>query len=1106
MSDEPKKTPSIFFDKTGRRARYTRASAITLALLTGLTALTISILVYLTPPTLTGREPSALKEAPGDAAASFAARPQEVTPLRPATNRAPDAATSAAAMRIGLFSHSALSIASLKEHARQLDAVVPIGVEWKPDISAAPVVDREGRDAIVWIRRNASHLKIFPVLQANAGASAIARAMASESDRANLVKALASLLDDNRLDGLTLDLHEFDVRTFANLYRFIDELRTTLGVKDRKLVLIGSQSTPAAWIRTFAGVADLLIYRLYNLAPPSSPTAPAPQGMVEEQIRLASAIVPREKLGFSIASFGYEWRNTGLTRQISIQSAWNELSRPDAKFTFDPVSLAGSINGVDSDGTQTRIWISDAVSGFNAARAAFAAGPAAIAVCCLGLEDAGVWSFAGRNRAPDKQALDALRTPLAGFSSTQKFPAVFIDFHQRSPGERTLVFDERLGLVTQQTLVAAPSGVIKTAWPMTERNAVALTFDDGPSPEYTPKILDILKARGVKATFYILGVNATAHPDLLRRIYDEGHDIGNHSYSHQPLTAGRERAFTELNATQRTIEGALGVRTKLFRPPYMTPYSAIERDMETLYVAAELGYVVAGYDVETFDSLASHQQIRRAAVDGVTGGGRIVLMHDAGGNRNPTIEALPHIIDDLSARGFRFTTTHELAGWTREQVMPSVETSGILSRAALLASSAALTLWSYLPQIALATAGLGIARLILIVIGAFVHRRRASRLPDGRSTLAHESVEVLVPAYNEEKVICSTVQTLLDSTVGDRISVLVIDDGSSDRTSDVVRERYGDDPRVRVIAKPNGGKSAALNFGIDLCKADIIVAIDGDTMLAPDAIELLLARFEDSRVGAVAGNVVVGNEINLITRFQSLEYLCAQNLDRRAMEVAGAIGVVPGAIGAWRRKALVEGGGYSHETLAEDADLTIAIQRLGWRVVAEPRALAYTEAPETLAAFLKQRRRWTFGTLQVAYKHIGALFGRPSGVGLVTIPNIIVFQFAFTMFAALMDVLLLIVLATWALGANSGSLGLVALYWAIFQAVDVAAVAVALWMNGDPRKLWMLWLVPVQRFTYRQLLYLVTIGSLKSAVMGSLVGWGKLLRTGTVKPADGART
>jgi cellulose synthase/poly-beta-1,6-N-acetylglucosamine synthase-like glycosyltransferase len=371
------------------------------------------------------------------------------------------------------------------------------------------------------------------------------------------------------------------------------------------------------------------------------------------------------------------------------------------------------------------------------------------------------------------------------------------------------------------------------------------------------------------------------------------------------------------------------------------------------------------------------------------------------------------------------------------------------------------------------------------------------------------SIAVLVPGYNEEKVICKTVQSLLGSTIADRLEIIVIDDGSTDRTTEIVAETFADRANVRVFKKANGGKSAALNYGITKTEADVIVAIDADTMLEPEAIELLVRHFHDERLGAVAGNAVVGNQCNMITRMQALEYVTSQNLERRALEIVNAISVVPGAIGAWRKTALTEAGGYGHDTLAEDADLTIELERLGWQVIYEPRARALTEAPETLAAFLKQRFRWMFGTLQVAYKNLVRVRGLPAPIALITIPNAFVFSFAFTLLAPIIDAMLLVSIFNMLFGDAGAeqfdSLNRIAVYWLLFQAVDLMVAFLAIRMDCDRSNFALLPWILVQRFTYRQLLYWVAFRALLAAVKGQFVGWGKLIRTGTVALASAPR-
>jgi hypothetical protein len=181
------------------------------------------------------------------------------------------------------------------------------------------------------------------------------------------------------------------------------------------------------------------------------------------------------------------------------------------------------------------------------------------------------------------------------------------------------------------------------------------------------------------------------------------------------------------------------------------------------------------------------------------------------------------------------------------------------------------------------------------------------------------------------------------------------------------------------------------------------------------------------------------------------------------------------------------------------------LQRAGWRIVSESRAVALTEAPESLKAFVKQRFRWTFGTLQVAWKHKRALVERPSGVSLVTVPNIFLFQFGFTVLAPFMDGLLLTSIAQSSIvpvfanaATQDDNLAVLALYWALFQIVDLMAVAAGVALDGDKSCWRLVPLVLIQRFSYRQVMYWIALRALLAAVKGTLVGWGKLVRTGNV--------
>jgi cellulose synthase/poly-beta-1,6-N-acetylglucosamine synthase-like glycosyltransferase len=406
-----------------------------------------------------------------------------------------------------------------------------------------------------------------------------------------------------------------------------------------------------------------------------------------------------------------------------------------------------------------------------------------------------------------------------------------------------------------------------------------------------------------------------------------------------------------------------------------------------------------------------------------------------------------------------------------------------------------------------ASVALGAMRLFWIGALALVHKRRVDRRPASR--WLPPSVTAIVPAYNEATVVTKTIRSLLASKYKN-LKIIVVDDGSSDGTADVVRQAFGKNSSVEVVTKPNGGKWSALNTGLALATDDIVVMLDADTIFDPNAIGLLVRHFEDATVGAVCGHAVVGNRINMLTRFQALEYATNQNLDRRALELVNGITVVPGAIGAWRSSALQGIGGYEADTLAEDSEATVRLVRAGWRVVCEPEAVARTEAPETVRQFMKQRLRWMFGTFQVACKNVDVLFhGKPKGLAYFGLPNVLVFQFLFTLMAPVVDAMMIwsmiAAFITMPLEASEGArpaLQTVATYWLLFQLVEILTVVLAVYLDRRDG-IWRLApLLLVQKFVYRQLLYITAIRVAFTALKGTMQGWGKLTRTGNVSLAS----
>jgi len=345
----------------------------------------------------------------------------------------------------------------------------------------------------------------------------------------------------------------------------------------------------------------------------------------------------------------------------------------------------------------------------------------------------------------------------------------------------------------------------------------------------------------------------------------------------------------------------------------------------------------------------------------------------------------------------------------------------------------------------------------------------------------------IVPAYNAAAHIGPVLAGIREYLPADK--VVVVDDGSSDDTAAVV-ERLGLDG-VRLLRQSNAGKAAALNRALIASQHEIVVTVDADTIFEPDTLSHLVQRFRDPEVGVISGNTKIGNRGNLIGRWQHIEYVMGFNLDRRMYEMLDCMPTVPGAIGAFRRAALVDVGGVSGATLAEDTDLTLAIGRNNWRVLYAEDARAWTEAPSTLRGLWRQRSRWAYGTLQSLWKHRDALWHRSEGrIGHRALPYMIVFQVLLPLCAPLID-----------LFAIYSILFLdpvpILIFWLAFNLCQLVLAWVAFGWDGESRR--PLWSMPVQQVVYRQLMYLVVIDSVIVALMGTRLHWHRLVRTGDIE-------
>ncbi len=594
----------------------------------------------------------------------------------------------------------------------------------------------------------------------------------------------------------------------------------------------------------------------------------------------------------------------------------------------------------------------------------------------------------------------------------------------------------------------------------------------------------MLHNENVPAAFFVIGENAKRSPGLLAREVDEGHLLGSHTYLHSSLRAiSGNQLKLELNLTQRLIESAGGRQTLLFRPPYDADSLPLTtRQLAPLESVCQMGYVVAGADIDSHDW---EKQDADWIVGNVLAGvhannANVILFHDAGGDRSQTVKAVARLIPQLRKEGYEFVALNDLANLPAEAFNP---TPPPVER--LLAGSdhvlLSLPTWQTLQWVFGITTAIAGFRIIFLGVQLLRPMRRSVD-PDFTPP-----VRVIVPAYNEAGVIRRTLDALLESDYPD-LYVSVVDDGSTDDTAKVVLEMAAIDPRITYIHQRNRGKSVALNRGFREAREYYLVTIDADTIVHPQTVRRLIEPFIDDTVDAVCGNVQVGNVNNVLTAFQNVEYVTSQNYDRRAFDALNCISVVPGATGAWKRDTVLGVGGYSLDTLTEDADLTLSILRDGGRVVYAPLATSITEAPQCPGTLFKQRFRWSFGTFQCLWKHRAA-FGAGT-LGLVALPNMFIFQILFPILSPIGDVILLLCLLR-------GNLSPIASGYLIFLTMDLIGSFVA--FRLDRRSLRDLPVVLIQRFYYRQFMYLVTFAALLAAVRGRRHGWNKLARMGTVR-------
>ncbi len=1017
------------------------------------------------------------------------------------------------------------SLSSLKDNIQNIDELVP---EWLHlgDPSNLLLVDDQGVQdtTIKYIEQARPTLPIVPLIDnynndtQRFDTNRLSAALATPDSRTALVNALLNYVRQNKFSGISIDFENLTDHQQASMTAFMQELYGQfhpLNLEVSQNIPLDDNSYDA---KTLSQYSDFLILMAYDEHAIDDTTAGpiASQNWFISSLNARLKEVPLNKYVIALGAYGYDWMDKEKSgSNLSFQDAMTLAKNAGATVTLDPTSLNPTFSYTDDKNKLHHVWFLNAATTFNEMEIGKKlGGPYGYAFWYIGSEDPSVWQVVANRDKLDQSVTNNLKTVRYGYGISYVNQGEILRVTSTPHiGSRALTYDTKTGFITEEKMSDFPSPYVITRWggEASNKKKIVLTFDDGPDQNYTPQILSILKKYNVPATFFVIGANANFDPKLLKQEYLDGNEIGNHTYTHPDITKISDfHLMLELDANQRLIEAILGHETLLFRPPYaedIEPDTVSEVYPLAFANSADYYTVAMHIDPSDWSSPGVDTIVKRVMDSAKSGAGNVVLLHDGGGDRSQTVAALPQIIEGLQGAGFQIVSVANLIGTTGDKIMPITPAKDQFL-VKISYSAVMIAYWFSLFMHFMFFTGivLGIMRFLFIgtlAVIQWAHDRRG-KYKDFELTY-RPTVSVIIPAFNEEKVIVKTIRAILNSTYPN-LEVIVVDDGSNDRTYQKAVEIFGYNPQVQIFTQANSGKSQALNFGIAKTNAEIIITLDADTVFSPSTIGKLVRKFADRRIWAVAGNAKVGNRINLLTRWQALEYITSQNLDRRAFEMMNCITVVPGAVGAWKRQAIMEAGGFSSDTLAEDTDLTFNIIKHGHLVAYDDEAIAYTEAPDTTKNFIKQRFRWMYGTLQTIWKYRDVWGKKKYGaLGLFSVPNVLLFQIVFPLVSPLMD-LMMVFSIIWVAIQNhyhpidySSLYGFqkVFFYYILFLLIDLVTATIPFFLERKEKWSLIIWL-PLQRFYYRQLMYYVAIKAFTTMVRGKTVGWGKFERKATV--------
>ncbi|HLA53162.1 MAG TPA: polysaccharide deacetylase family protein, partial [Flavitalea sp.] len=628
---------------------------------------------------------------------------------------------------------------SLQKNIDKLNMVLP---EWffiDPSTDTLrPQIDMTALDLM-----KKHHVKIVPLInnineqigEGEFDGRIIQRILHNPVKRERLINDILKYLKKYQLQGINIDFEEFREKSDEPIIAFQKELYEKLHPQGLIVTQDIMANNEDFNVSALSAVNDYMFLMAYDEHYSTSvPGAISSQQWIEKVLDETAKEIPSEKIIVCVAGYGYDWADGDEGSTVTYQEALANAKQYNAKINFNNHTYNNDYTYIDAEAVKHHVYFTDAITNFNTMRFADEYGTAGTALWRLGSEDERLWAFYNRSltnqsitqRPFDFENLRSVNTPVEKPDYIGDGEVLNV-ISETEPGKIDLELDSSEEMIAEQHYVQLPTKYVIQKYGKVHKQVI-LTFDDGPDPEYTPQVLDILKKEKVPAAFFIVGMQAENNLPLLKRIYNEGHEIGNHTFTHPNIaTVSTERAATEMETTRLLIEAITGRSTVLFRAPYNADAEPTsEAELKPVALSKQKNYYTVGESIDPSDwekgvsaDTVYARTIRQYETNPEKG---IILLHDAGGNRQATIDALPRIIHYFKSKGVGFTTIAGLLHTSKDVVMPAVHNN-------LIHLDSGVAMFGYSLEHFLTSAFwvaivLGFARILLMAIMAFLQKIR----------------------------------------------------------------------------------------------------------------------------------------------------------------------------------------------------------------------------------------------------------------------------------------------------------------------------------------------------------------------------------------------